>query len=51
MAATLSARQGSVPVKLPLEDRSLTLYPRPNRWLGGDEVDSARRNILVYERN
>ena len=22
--------------KLPLEDRSLTLYPRPHRWLGGD---------------
>ena len=36
IAAKLSARLGSVPVPLPLEDRSLTLYPRPYRWLGGD---------------
>jgi predicted dehydrogenase len=36
IAAKLSAIRNSVPVKLPLEDRSLTLYPRPYRWLGGD---------------
>lgn len=36
IACTLSAQFGNVPVKLPLEDRSLTLYPRPYRWLGGD---------------
>ena len=51
IAATLSARWGSVPVKLPLEDRSLTLYPRPNRWLGGDEVDPAHRNTLIWPRD
>ena len=37
IAAKHSALWGSVPVKLPLEDRSLTLYPRPYRWLGGDQ--------------
>lgn len=36
IAAKYSALWGNVPVKLPLEDRSLTLYPRPYRWLGGD---------------
>jgi predicted dehydrogenase len=36
IAARLSARRGSAPVRLPLEDRSLSLYPVPYRWLGGD---------------
>ena len=36
IAAKHSATLNSVPVKLPLEDRSLALYPRPYRWLGGD---------------
>lgn len=36
IAARLSARRGSVPVRLPLADRSLALYPAPYRWLGGD---------------
>ncbi len=36
IAAKLSAIQNSTPVKLPLADRSLALYPRPYRWLGGD---------------
>ena len=36
IAAKVSAQRGSVPIKLPLEDRSLSLYPRPYRWLGGD---------------
>lgn len=39
IAAKYSALWGSVPVKLPLEDRSLTLYPRAYRWLGGDQSD------------
>ena len=37
IASHQSAKRGAVPIKLPLEDRSLTLYPRPYRWLGGDE--------------
>ena len=37
IASHQSAKRGSVPVKLPLDDRSLTLYPRPYRWLGGDQ--------------
>ena len=36
IAAKYSALWSSVPLKLPLEDRSLTLYPRPYRWLGGE---------------
>ena len=38
IAAKLSAQLGSVPVKLPLKDRSLSLLPRPYRWIGGDET-------------
>lgn len=34
IASKLSAQRGNVPVKLPLEDRSLTLYPSPARWGG-----------------
>ena len=37
IAAKYSALWGSVPLKLPLEDRSLALYPREYRWLGGDQ--------------
>ncbi len=40
IAAKLSAQLGNVPVKLPLKDRSLVLYPRPYRWAGGDAVGS-----------
>ncbi|MDE0223330.1 MAG: Gfo/Idh/MocA family oxidoreductase [Spirochaetaceae bacterium] len=36
IAAKQSAACGSVPVALPLADRTLTLRPRPYRWLGGD---------------
>ena len=36
IAAKRSALLGSVPVKLPLEDRSLSLYPVRSRWLGQD---------------
>ena len=32
IASKLSAQLGSGPVKLPLKDRSLTLYPAPFRW-------------------
>ena len=35
IAAKLSSDLGSVPVKLPLEDRSLRLYPSRYRWEGG----------------
>jgi predicted dehydrogenase len=36
IATKVSVLRGSAPVKLPLEDRSLSLYPRPYRWIGGD---------------
>ena len=38
IAAKQSALLGNVPVKLPLADRSLALYPIPHRWLGYDAV-------------
>lgn len=40
VACKRSAQLGSKPVKLPLKDRSLALYPRPYRWLGGDPTGS-----------
>jgi predicted dehydrogenase len=36
IAAKHSALRNSAPVRLPLEDRSLALFPRAYRWLGGD---------------
>ena len=31
-------------MKLPLEDRSLTLYPRSYRWIGGDyDINTGER--------
>ena len=43
IACKLSAQLGNRPVKLPLEDRSLALYPRPYRWLGGDVTNRPNR--------
>ena len=40
IAAKLSAQLDNVPVQLPLKDRSLSLYPRAYRWLGGDASGS-----------
>ena len=37
IAAKYSALWGNVPLNLPLADRSLALYPRAYRWLGGDQ--------------
>ncbi len=51
IAAKHSALWGSVPLKLPLEDRSLTLYPRDYRWLGGDRSGRPQsyQEALDYE--
>ena len=38
IACKHSAQLGNRPVKLPLKDRSLSLHPRPYRWLGGDAI-------------
>ncbi len=44
IASHQSAKRGSIPLSLPLEDRSLTLYPRPYRWRGGDyDIDTGER--------
>ncbi len=42
VAAKHSALWGSLPVALPLTDRSLCLYPRAYRWLGGDQSGVAQ---------
>ena len=44
IACKQSALMGNVPVSLPLEDRSLSLEPRPYRWLGGD-VDGRSQTV------
>ena len=52
IAAKYSALWGSVPLSLPLADRSLTLYPRPYRWLGGDRATfDASRATEASHRN
>ena len=40
IAAKVSAASGNVPIRLPLQDRSLTLYPNKQRWLGQDTIDT-----------
>ena len=47
IAAKVSAQRGSVPIKLPLEDRSLTLYPRFYRWEGGD-AEGRDQDQLIF---
>jgi predicted dehydrogenase len=42
IAAKYSALRGSVPISLPLEERSLTLYPTAYRWLGGDHAGNVQ---------
>jgi predicted dehydrogenase len=34
-----SHRRGHVPVKLPIEDRTQKIIPRPYRWLGGQPIE------------
>lgn len=42
IACKQSAVLGSRPVKLPLENRSLTLLPSKYRWLGGDQTGNVQ---------
>ena len=57
IASKLSARSGSTPIKLPLTDRSLSLYPSPYRWSGGDNtglpqsVKDAKRDLFSANVN
>ncbi|MBI2951958.1 hypothetical protein HYY27_07685, partial [bacterium] len=34
-----SHRRGRVPVRLPIEDRTLKIIPSPYRWLGGKPIE------------
>lgn len=40
IACKVSAQRGNIPIKLPLEDRTLSLRPTSYRWAGGDATDS-----------
>jgi len=51
IASKLSARLGNVPVKLPLQDRSLSLYPAPYRWAGGDATGHSQSVEEAAGRN
>ena len=42
IACKLSAQLGSAPVRLPLTDRSLFLYPQPGRWVGKDPLGNVQ---------
>ena len=50
IASQVSAKRGNVPMKLPLEDRSLTLYPNNYRWLGGDHYTYPRTPATKEEK-
>ena len=44
-----SHRLGHRPVDLPVEDRSLKLYPRESRWLNKKEVFGKDRYKEIFE--
>jgi len=47
IAAKLSANRNSAPIKLPLQNRTHVLYPRPYRWLGGDATGNPQSIVDV----
>ena len=47
IASKLSAQRMAVPIKLPLEDRNVSLYPAPHRWIGGDESGNPQSEELA----
>ena len=49
IAAKYSALWGNMPLDLPLADRSLALYPRAYRWLGGDHSGRSQTYEEVLE--
>ncbi|MCH2321829.1 MAG: Gfo/Idh/MocA family oxidoreductase [SAR202 cluster bacterium] len=44
-----SHRQGHQPVKFPIQDRSLALYPRPSRWLNKKELLGESQYAETFE--
>ena len=49
IALRQSQRQGMAPVELPLEDRSLAMYPVPSRWNFKKEVYGRERYVAEME--
>ena len=50
IAARESALRDQVPVKLPLEDRSLAIYPSAYRWIGGDFATEEETHLEAEAR-
>ena len=50
IASRESAARGSVPMKLPLEDRSLAIYPSAYRWIGGDFATEEETHLEAEKR-
>ena len=51
IAAKQSAMLGNQTIKLPLQDRSLALLPRPYRWAGGDAVGNPQSDEDAAGKN
>ena len=50
IASRESAARGSVPMRLPLEDRSLAIYPSAYRWIGGDFATEEETHLAAEKR-
>jgi predicted dehydrogenase len=50
VASRESAVRGNVPLKLPLEDRSLAIYPSAYRWIGGDFATEEETHLEAEKR-
>ena len=50
IASRESAARGSVPMRLPLADRSLAIYPSAYRWIGGDFATEQETHLEAGKR-
>ena len=50
IASRESAARGHVPLQLPLEDRSLAIYPSAYRWFGGDFATEQETHLEAEKR-
>ena len=50
IASRESAVRGHVPMRLPLEDRSLAIYPSAYRWIGGDFASEQETHLEAERR-
>jgi len=50
IASRESAARDHVPLQLPLEDRSLAIYPSAYRWIGGDFATEQETHLEAEKR-